>query len=72
MIVTSAHQVESHAQRDGRSYVTEIHTDSQGKEYLFEYLAAPDTDYVAIRTARAAQLEEQLAEEEFNEIVYGS
>lgn len=69
MIVTSTHTVESHAQRDGRSYVTEIHTDSTGKEHRFEYLAAPDTDYVAIRTARAAQLAEQLAEEEFNQII---
>lgn len=72
MIVTSTYQVDSHTQADGRSYVTEIHTDSQGKEYRFGYLATPDTEYATRLAQSAANLETQLAEQEFNEIVYGS
>lgn len=62
-IVSSTHTV-GHAQADGRRYVVESHTDSQGVVYGIEYLAAVGTDYVAVRDARAVQLAVQLAEAE--------
>ncbi len=62
-IVSSTH-VEGPTQVDGRHYVTETHTDHTGAVYLMEYLAPVGADYVAIRTARAASLEAQLAEDE--------
>lgn len=62
-IVSSTH-TEGPAQVDGRHYVTETHTDHLGGVIEFEYLAAVGADYVAIRTARAASLEAQLAEAE--------
>lgn len=68
MIVSSNYTV-GHEQVDGRHYVNEVHTDSQGKQYTFEYLAAINTDYQAILTARAAQLETELAEQEANGLI---
>lgn len=62
-IVASTHVV-GPAQVDGRHYVTETHTDHLGEVYALEYLAPVGADYVAIRTARAASLEAQLAEAE--------
>lgn len=63
MIVSSTHVV-GPAQVDGRHYVTETHTDHLGEAYALEYLAPVGADYIAIRTARAASLEVQLAEAE--------
>lgn len=62
-IVSSTHTA-GHAQADGRRYVTETHTDSDGGVHVAEYLAAVDADYVAIRDARALVIAEQLAEAE--------
>ena len=62
-IVSSTHTV-GHAQIDGRRYVTELHTDDVGAVLPAEYLAPLGADYVAIRNARAAQINEQLAEAE--------
>lgn len=62
-IVSSVH-AEGPVQVDGRHYVTETHTDHLGEAYTLEYLAPVGADYVAIRTARAASLEAQLAEAE--------
>jgi len=62
-IVTSTHAV-GHAQVDGRRYITEAHTDSDGVVHQAEYLAAVGTDYVAVRNARATQIADQLAEAE--------
>lgn len=69
MSIASSTHVEAHAQADGRRYVTETHTDHLGEVYSFEYLAAVGADYVAIRTARAAALEAQLAEDEANALL---
>lgn len=67
-IITSTHTV-GHAQVDGRRYVTEQHTDDLGAVMTLEYLAAADADHVAIRTARAAQINEQLAEAEAQALI---
>lgn len=63
-IVSSTHTV-GHAQRDGRRYVVELHTDSTGKVHRVEYGPVSVVDYVAIRSARAAALADHLAETEF-------
>ncbi len=62
-IISSTHTV-GHAQRDGRRYVRESHTDNTGAVFLAEYLADQGTDYVAVRDARAASISDQLAEAE--------
>jgi len=59
-IVSSSHVV-GHAQADGRRYVTETHIDDLGAAIVVEYLAPVGADYVAIRTARAASINEELA-----------
>lgn len=58
-IVLSTHALGS-VQADGRRYVLEDHTDQIGRHYLAEYLAAVGADYVAIRTARAAEISQRL------------
>lgn len=62
-IVSSTHTV-GHAQADGRAYVLEQHTDHLGAVHRVEYLAAPGTDYVALRATRVASIEAALAETE--------
>lgn len=69
-IVSSTHTV-GHEQADGRRYVTEQHTDDLGAVHLIDYLAAVGADYVAIRTARAAQINEALAEAEAAALIDG-
>lgn len=69
-IVTSTHTV-SRPQKDGRRYVVEQHTDDLGAVLLVEYLAAADADHASIRTARAAQINEALAEAEATELSGG-
>jgi hypothetical protein len=70
-IVSSTHEVGA-AQKDGRSYVIEQHTDSTGKVHMRHYLAPVGTDYVAVRTARAVQIAAELAESEAAEIISGN
>lgn len=67
-IVSSTHTV-GHAQIDGRRYVVESHTDHLGIVRAVEYLAAVGTNYVAVRAARAAQLDVQLAEAEASALI---
>lgn len=67
-IVTSTYAV-GHAQPDGRKYVVESHTDDVGQAYRVEYLAAVGTDYGAVMTARAAQINDQLAEAEAQALI---
>ena len=69
-IVSSTHTV-GHAQADGRRHVAELHTDDAGAVFRVEYLAPVGADYVAIRTARAVQISEQLAEAEAQALVDG-
>lgn len=67
-IVSSSHVV-GHAQRDGRRYVTETHVDSEGSTHTFEYLAAQNADYAAVRDARATTLADWLAQQEIDEVL---
>ena len=55
-IVSSVLDADATAQKDGRFYVRELHTDSLGKHYRFEYLAAPGVDKSAVMAARAATI----------------
>lgn len=65
MPVLSSEHVVEHAQRDGRAYVLETHTLTAGLPVLIEYLAEVGADYIAIRTARQAIINELLALAEF-------
>lgn len=62
-IVSSTHTV-GHAQRDGRRYVREVHTDQAGSQHHAEYLAANKTDYAAVMAARAAKIDAVIVETE--------
>lgn len=64
MPIVSSDHIVGPVQKDGRAYVTETHTDHLGGIYHVEYLAAVGSDYVAIRTARVAGIEQQSAEAE--------
>ena len=70
-IVNSTFSLDNHDQVDGRVYVTEIHTDSDGVQHIVEYLADQGMDHSAICTARATQINEILANAEANEILAG-
>ena len=63
-IVTSTHTVDPRADVYGRRLVTERHTDDVGKVYVYEYLKTDAMDAQAIMTARATQINDQLAEAE--------
>lgn len=60
-IVSSTHTV-GHAQRDGRRYVVELHTDDAGVVHRVEYLAAEKADYADIMAARAVQIDASIVE----------
>ena len=70
-IVNSAFSLDNHDQVDGRVYVTETHTDSEGVQHIVEYLAEQSMDHSAICTARATQINEMLANAEADEILAG-
>ena len=53
-----------HAQRDGRKFVLEVHSDAQGEHSRIEYLADPLADFNAIAAAREPVLVASLAEQE--------
>ena len=57
------------AQKDGRVWIMETHTDSVAGPLLFAYLAANTTNATAVMNARVAQINEQLAQAEFEAIV---
>jgi hypothetical protein len=69
MPIVSSSYVLGHAQRNGTRYVTETHTWDGGlPPTVLEYGPVPDTvDYQAVADARAAQLEDQAAQQEFEE-----
>ena len=66
---SSTYTVESHTQRDGRSYVHEVHTDIAGLTYTIDYLAPAGADYAANLATHAALLDTQLADVEFDQVV---
>lgn len=71
-ITASTYTLDAHTQVDGRRYVRETHVDSAGGEHVIEYLAEAGADYTAIMNARAVQLAESLAVQEFSELLDGT
>jgi hypothetical protein len=70
-VASSTHAV-GHPQADGRRYVREIHTLTAGSPIVAEYLAGAElveADYLAIRTARVARINEQLAAAEYESLL---
>lgn len=63
-IVSSSHAT-GHAQRDGRRYVREEHTDHRGAVHVFEYLWDGVANRDAILAARAGRITEALAAAEY-------
>lgn len=57
--------VVGHNQKDGRRFVIERHTDDAGLEHVVEYGPTDSVDYQTTLLARAAQLDEYLADHEF-------
>lgn len=72
--IVSSTFVLGHRQRNGTRYVTETHTwDSGLPPTVIEYGPVPDTvDHQAVANARAAQIMEQAAQAEFEELLGGS
>lgn len=70
-IVSSTYTLDSHPQIDGRTYVTERHTDSVGEIHVVEYLAPVGADYQAIMTARAGVIADALAQAEVEALLNG-
>lgn len=62
--ITSSVIVEDAAQKDGRRYITERHTDHVGGTYEVRYIALAAADVNATMTARVATIEAELAENE--------
>lgn len=58
-----------HAQKDGRKYVEEVHSDGVGEFSRQEYLAVDGADTNAIATARNAALLISFAEQEARDVV---
>lgn len=67
-IVSSTHTLGG-LEQDGRRWVSETHTDHLGGTHVAQYLAVAGADYVAIRTARAAQIEAALADSEAQQLI---
>lgn len=73
-IVSSTYVVDDYAQSDGRHYVTETHTDSEGGTHTAYYLAPSDwtaTEYQATLDARAVIIADALAQQEIDEELSG-
>lgn len=68
MIVSSTFVV-GPAQKDGRVWVSESHTDHLGVVHLFQWLASHGADHAAVCAARAPRISQALAESEFLEAI---
>ena len=68
-ITSSTYTLDDHTQADGRTFIYESHAGSDGVVYPVSYLAAVGTNYTAVMNARAVQLSEQLAQEEFERLL---
>lgn len=58
-----------HAQADGRRLIIERHVDATGREHVIEYGPIGQADYASIMAARAAALDDALAESEVDECI---
>lgn len=72
MAITSSRFEVGVAQKDGRAYVKEYHSDAIGEVYQREYLANQGEDYTAKMNFYAAYLTEYLAQQEFETILNGT
>lgn len=70
-MVSSVVTVDGHTQVDGRRYVTETHTDSNGAVYVIEYLSAVGADTAAIAAARADQIIADQTQAELDAVLNG-
>jgi len=73
-ITSSTFVIDAHAQKDGSRYVKETHTDSEGRTQhtLYKLPAGQgDAEAQAKMTARIAYLNDQLAAQEFEELIGG-
>lgn len=62
-----------HAQADGRVYVREVHEWDDGSTTVVEYgPVAENLDLQAIATARAARIQEDRAQAEFEALIGGA
>lgn len=66
MSIVSSNFTVGVAQRDGRKYVTEVHTDNVGIPHIVEYLAMANADFTAIMNARAIIIAAQLINDEID------
>ena len=66
MSIVSSISIVGHAQANGHKRVREEHTDHLGNVYKVEYgpIDVALVDINAVRTARSAQIEQDLADEE--------
>ena len=71
-IASSSFVVDALPQKDGRVWITETHVDSVAGPLMFAYLAADTTNATAVMNDRAVQLEDQLAEAEFEVLINGA
>lgn len=69
MSVVSSTYTLGHQQADGRRYVTERHTLHTGQVVVNEYGPVGTIDYDAHKAAKAAEIEEALAQAEFEAIL---
>lgn len=70
-IVSSSYQADATTQIDGRVYVTETHTDNLGIVRQWVYLAAVGANKDTILAQHAAQLADQLEQEEIGSLLNG-
>jgi hypothetical protein len=71
-IVSSAYTIDAHTQSSGGRYVVERHTDDAGRVYqIGPYLAPDGFDVDGKLTARAAEINAQLAEAEADAVMGG-
>lgn len=62
--ITQSTIVEDAAQRDGRRWITERHTDNAGVQHFVRYIAAAGADVNATMTARAPSVASELENRE--------
>ncbi len=69
MSIVASVIVEDAEQVDGRRHIRERHTDHLGRHHEVFYVGAANEDEQANLTARVSQIETNLADAEFSEVV---
>lgn len=71
-VIASTYTTDAYTQADGRRYVHEAHTTSDGMVQNVTYLAPANwtaTEYAATMNARVAQIDAELAQAEFQQLL---